>query len=60
MLKTDSQDTNSQESSQNSIQSLSSVSSVPSIQSLPKPDFVLRPGEFEIVLCVDNAEYYGV
>ena len=60
MLKTDSQDTNSQESSQNSIQSLSSVSSVASIQSLPKPDFVLRPGEFEIVLCVDNAEYYGV
>ena len=57
--KADSQNTNSQESSQNSIQSLSSVSSVASIQSLPKPDFVLRPGEFDIVLCVDNAEYYG-
>ena len=57
--RTDSQDTNSQESSQNSIQSLSSVSSVASLQSLPKPDFVLRPGEYNIVLCVDNAEYYG-
>ena len=57
--RTDSQDTNSQESSQNSIQSLSSVNSVGFIQSLPKPDFVLRPGEFDIVLCVDNAEYYG-
>lgn len=59
VLRTDSQDTNSQESSQHSIQSLSSVSSVASLQSLPKPDFVLQPGEFDIVLCVDNAEYYG-
>ena len=54
-----SQETDSQESSQNSIQSLSSVSSLASIQSLPKPDFVLRPGEFDVILCVDNAEYYG-
>ena len=54
-----SQETDSQESSQNSVQSLSSVSSLASIQSLPKPDFVLRPGEFDVILCVDNAEYYG-
>ena len=57
--RTDSQDSNSQESSQNSIQSLSSVNSVDSVKSFPKPDFVLHPGEFDIVLCVDNAEYYG-
>ena len=57
--RTDSQDSNSQESSQNSIQSLSSVNSIDSVKSFPKPDFVLHPGEFDIVLCVDNAEYYG-
>lgn len=23
------------------------------------PNYILRPGQFEIVLCVDNAEFYG-
>ncbi|KAJ8309309.1 hypothetical protein KUTeg_014183 [Tegillarca granosa] len=43
--------------SQNSIQSISSTSS--SIKSLPDPDFILSPGIFEIVLCIDNQEFYG-
>ena len=49
----------SQESSQASIQSLSSMSSACSAKTLPEPDFVMRPGEFDVVLCVDNAEFYG-
>ena len=48
----DSQDT----CSQKSIKSISSESS--SVQG-SEPTFVLRPGQFEIVLCVDNAEFYG-
>ena len=45
--------------SQHSIQSLteSSQSSVGSV--IPEPTFTLRPGQFEVVLCVDNAEFYG-
>ncbi|XP_045160601.2 crossover junction endonuclease MUS81-like [Mercenaria mercenaria] len=64
-LLLDSQDSVSQctvsnlSSSQGSIKSVSSVSSGSSTQTLPVPDFVLRPGEFEIVLCIDNAEFYG-
>ena len=23
------------------------------------PNYILRPGQFEIILCVDNAEFYG-
>ncbi|XP_060557724.1 crossover junction endonuclease MUS81-like isoform X2 [Ruditapes philippinarum] len=46
-------------SSQGSIKSVSSVSSGSSTQILPIPDFVLHPGEFDIVLCIDNAEFYG-
>ena len=46
-------------SSQCSIKSISSVSSGSSAQTLPEPDFILHPGEFDIVLCIDNAEFYG-
>ncbi|XP_052251235.1 crossover junction endonuclease MUS81-like isoform X3 [Dreissena polymorpha] len=42
--------------SQNSIKSLSSIGSDATDQT---PLFVLRPGEFDIVLCIDNAEFYG-
>lgn len=45
--------------SQSSQSSSKSISSVSSTHSLPKPDFILKPGEFEIVLCIDNREFYG-
>ena len=45
--------------SQNSQSSVKSISSVSSTQSLPKPDFVPKEGQFEIVLCIDNREFYG-
>ncbi|XP_067680600.1 crossover junction endonuclease MUS81-like isoform X1 [Haliotis asinina] len=35
----------------------SSVTSAGS--SLPPPDFTLAPGSFDVVLCVDNREFYG-
>ncbi|XP_048259874.1 crossover junction endonuclease MUS81-like [Haliotis rufescens] len=35
----------------------SSVTSASS--SLPPPDFSLTPGSFDVVLCVDNREFYG-
>lgn len=35
----------------------SSVTSAGS--SLPPPDFSLTPGSFDVVLCVDNREFYG-
>lgn len=54
-VSADSQDS----SSQQSINSISSMGSSVST-SLPTPSFVLRPGQFEIVLCVDNAEFYGM
>ncbi|XP_052058656.1 crossover junction endonuclease MUS81-like isoform X1 [Mytilus californianus] len=45
--------------SQSSQSSIKSISSVSSTYSLPRPDFILRPGQFEIVLCIDNREFYG-
>ena len=42
--------------SQSSIKSISSVSST---QSLSTPDFILKPRQYEIVLCIDNREFYG-
>ncbi|XP_071159213.1 crossover junction endonuclease MUS81-like isoform X2 [Mytilus edulis] len=45
--------------SQSSQSSIKSISSVSSTYSLPRPDFSLRPGQFEIVLCIDNREFYG-
>lgn len=45
--------------SQNSVNSIKSISSVSSTASLPRPDFVLKPGEFDVVLCIDNREFYG-
>ncbi|ESO96484.1 hypothetical protein LOTGIDRAFT_115731 [Lottia gigantea] len=37
----------------------SQSSTVSSTSSLPVPEFVLRPGEFEVVLVIDNREFYG-
>ncbi|XP_064621952.1 crossover junction endonuclease MUS81-like [Lineus longissimus] len=39
--------------------SQSSVNSVDSIASSVVPKFTLHPGEFEVVLCVDNREHFG-
>ncbi|KAK7103517.1 hypothetical protein V1264_018398 [Littorina saxatilis] len=39
--------------------SQSSVDSVKSVVSEGVDDFVLQPGTFDVVLCVDNREFYG-
>lgn len=44
-----------QESSQESV---SSTNSLGSVLSQP-PSFILYPSHFDIVLCVDNCEFYG-
>ncbi|KAL3874841.1 hypothetical protein ACJMK2_037803, partial [Sinanodonta woodiana] len=36
-----------------------SESSASSTKSFPCPDFILRPGEYDLILCIDNQEYYG-
>lgn len=36
-----------------------SQDSIESAASTCVPNFVFQPGEFEIILCVDNAEFYG-
>ncbi|XP_021370598.1 crossover junction endonuclease MUS81-like isoform X2 [Mizuhopecten yessoensis] len=46
-------------SSQESQESIRSISSMSSAASLPRPDFVLTPGNFDIILCIDNQEFYG-
>ncbi|CAH1792081.1 unnamed protein product, partial [Owenia fusiformis] len=63
------QGVSSKENSQSSYSSLldqgisskdsSQSSSSSSVKSLPKVNFVLQPGTFDIVLCVDNQEVYG-
>ncbi|KAL5008151.1 hypothetical protein ScPMuIL_013732 [Solemya velum] len=54
----------SQDSSQESIKSHSSVTSTKSLSSVSSfdsqpPSFILYPSQFDIVLCVDNCEFYG-
>jgi len=44
-------------SSQGSVRSVSSAGTDVSDSSVPQ--FVLYPGQYEIVLCIDNAEFYG-
>lgn len=42
-----------------SLTSENSQDSIESATSTCVPNFVFQPGEFEIILCVDNAEFYG-
>lgn len=42
-----------------SLTSENSQDSIESATSTCVPIFVFQPGEFEIILCVDNAEFYG-
>ncbi|KAK3092910.1 hypothetical protein FSP39_008762 [Pinctada imbricata] len=51
--------TDSQSSVDSQPNSQISISSMSSVASLPPPDFVLYPGKFDVVLCVDNQEFYG-
>ncbi|XP_052766912.1 crossover junction endonuclease MUS81-like [Mya arenaria] len=44
-------------SSQGSIKSVGSTGS--EMSELATPMFTLRPGQFDIILCIDNAEFYG-
>ncbi|XP_033734849.1 crossover junction endonuclease MUS81-like [Pecten maximus] len=49
----------SSQESQESLGSIRSISSLSSVSSLPQPDFILTPGNFDIILCIDNQEFYG-
>lgn len=49
----------SSQDSQESQGSIRSISSLSSVSSLPRPDFILSPGNFDIILCIDNQEFYG-
>lgn len=46
-------------SQRSSATSENSQDSIESAASTCVPNFVFQPGEFEIILCVDNAEFYG-
>ncbi|XP_041351019.1 crossover junction endonuclease MUS81-like isoform X2 [Gigantopelta aegis] len=59
LFASDSQDSTVSDKIQNSDSQSSTVSSVSSASGLPPTDFVFAPGSFDIILCVDNREFYG-
>ena len=59
-FESNSQDSTASNRTQNSCDSqCSTVSGASSVSGLPPADFAFAPDSFDIILCVDNREFYG-